>query len=73
MRKHIFTASALALALVVGSGMHGVQAQAQSKPQSDKEKEELYRELEQFLAVYKKVKANYVDEVKDKQLMEGAI
>ena len=31
------------------------------------------RELEQFLAVYKKVKSSYVDKVDDKQLMEGAI
>ena len=31
------------------------------------------RELEQFLAVYKKVKSSYVDKIDDKQLMEGAI
>ncbi len=71
MKKNIFWASAMALALVAGSATYGIQAQAQSR--ADAEKEELYRELEQFLAVYKKVKANYVDEVKDKQLMEGAI
>jgi len=71
MKKHIFTASALALALVAGN--IGFSAHGQAQSQSSKEKEELYRELEQFLSVYKKVKANYVDEVKDKQLMEGAI
>lgn len=34
---------------------------------------ERFRELEEFLAVYRKVKSSYVDKVEDKQLMEGAI
>lgn len=67
--KNLFAATALASMLLVGSVHQSVPAQAQSA----KEKEELYKELEQFLAVYEKVKANYVDQVEDKQLMEGAI
>lgn len=66
--KKFFTASAIAAVLALGVAPAGnVHAQ------SAKDKEELYRELEQFLAVYEKVKANYVDDVEDKQLMEGAI
>lgn len=34
---------------------------------------ERFKELEEFLAVYRKVKSSYVDKVEDKQLMEGAI
>ena len=67
--KKFFTATAIAALLVVG----GVPSSSPVQAQSAKEKEELYRELEQFLAVYEKVKANYVDSVEDKQLMEGAI
>jgi carboxyl-terminal processing protease len=36
-------------------------------------KEDQFREMEEFLAVYQKVKASYVDKVDDKKLMEGAI
>jgi len=37
------------------------------------EQEDEFREMEEFLAVYQKIRARYVDKVDDKQLMEGAI
>jgi len=67
--KKFFAASVATAVLALGVIPSSVPAYAQT----DREKEELYRELEQFLAVYEKVKANYVDDVEDKQLMEGAI
>jgi carboxyl-terminal processing protease len=45
---------------------------AQNVQQRDEQADQ-FRELEEFLAVYKKVKSSYVDKVEDKQLMEGAI
>ena len=48
----------------------GANAQQKSAAQAQADQ---IRELEQFLAVYKKVKSSYVDKVDDKQLMEGAI
>ena len=32
-----------------------------------------YQELEKFMSVYERVKANYVDQVDDKTLIKGAI
>ncbi|MGB5076591.1 MAG: S41 family peptidase [Sphingorhabdus sp.] len=46
---------------------------AQSAQQRTAAQTDQFRELEEFLAVYKKVKSSYVDKVEDKQLMEGAI
>jgi carboxyl-terminal processing protease len=45
----------------------------QSAPPKPAAQTDQFRELEEFLAVYKKVKSSYVDKVEDKQLMEGAI
>jgi carboxyl-terminal processing protease len=59
---------ALALAVSVPATVLLAQSAQQRQAQTDQ-----FRELEEFLAVYKKVKSSYVDKVEDKQLMEGAI
>ena len=59
---------ALALAVSVPATVLLAQSAQQKQAQTDQ-----FRELEEFLAVYKKVKSSYVDKVEDKQLMEGAI
>ena len=59
---------ALALAISVPATVLLAQSTQQKQAQTDQ-----FRELEEFLAVYKKVKSSYVDKVEDKQLMEGAI
>jgi carboxyl-terminal processing protease len=59
---------ALALGLSVPATVLLAQSAQQKQVQADQ-----FRELEEFLAVYKKVKSSYVDKVEDKQLMEGAI
>ncbi len=69
MKKTLLSLTALSVAFAGGFAMQPPAAQAQSA----KEKEELYREMEQFLAIYRRVKESYVDDVTDKQLMEGAI
>ncbi|OYY68137.1 MAG: peptidase S41 [Sphingomonadales bacterium 17-56-6] len=48
--------------VLVAQSMQRQQAQAQQ-----------IEDLDEFLAVYRKVKSSYVDQVDDKQLMEGAI
>lgn len=48
--------------VLVAQSMQRQQAQAQQ-----------IADLDEFLAVYRKVKSSYVDQVDDKQLMEGAI
>ncbi len=64
--------TALALTLAVSASAQsaptGAPTPAQVKAQADQ-----FREMEEFLAVYKKVKSSYVDKVDDKKLMEGAI
>jgi carboxyl-terminal processing protease len=60
------TAAASALAAAVM--MQAAPVGAQSAAQNDK-----YRDMEEFMAVYQKVKANYVDKVDDEKLMQGAI
>ena len=63
MKKSVlFTAVATMAALVSSSAV------AQSAPKDDP-----LKEMDEFMAVYKRVKASYVDKVDDKQLMEGAI
>jgi carboxyl-terminal processing protease len=59
---------ALALAISIPATVLLAQSAQQKQAQADQ-----FRELEEFLAVYKKVKSSYVDKVEDKQLMEGAI
>ncbi len=59
---------ALALAVSLPATMLLAQSAQQKPAQSDQ-----FKELEEFLAVYKRVKTSYVDKVEDKQLMEGAI
>ena len=63
--------STFALALAVS--LPATVLLAQSAQQRTTAQADQFRELEEFLAVYKKVKSSYVDKVEDKQLMEGAI
>jgi carboxyl-terminal processing protease len=60
--------TALVSALATGILVIASPVGAQSGPQNDQ-----YREMEEFLSVYQKVKSRYVDKVDDKKLMEGAI
>lgn len=63
MKKSALFTAVAAMAAVVSSS-----AMAQSAT-----KEDPLKEMDEFIAVYKRVKASYVDKVDDKQLMEGAI
>jgi carboxyl-terminal processing protease len=65
--------STLALALIFTVPATVLLAQSAPPKSAAQLQADQIRELEQFLAVYKKVKASYVDKVDDKQLMEGAI
>jgi carboxyl-terminal processing protease len=59
---------AIVLALSVPATVLVAQSVQQQQAEADR-----FKELEEFLAVYRKVKLSYVDKVDDKQLMEGAI
>lgn len=65
--------STLALALAISVPATVLLAQSAQQKTAAQMQADQIRELEQFLAVYKKVKSSYVDKVDDKQLMEGAI
>ncbi|WP_445784831.1 S41 family peptidase [Sphingorhabdus sp.] len=58
----IILALAIPATVLVAQNMQWQQQQAQQ-----------IEDLDEFLAVYRKVKSSYVDKVDDKQLMEGAI
>jgi carboxyl-terminal processing protease len=64
--KKAFLSSAVAV--IALTAMVAASAGAQSAS-----KEDPLKEMDEFIAVYKRVKASYVDKVDDKQLMEGAI
>ncbi len=68
--KNRLLPSTIALALAIGVPATVLLAQSAQQRQAQTDQ---FRELEEFLAVYKKVKSSYVDKVEDKQLMEGAI
>jgi len=59
---------AIVLAMSVPATVLVAQSVQQQQAEADR-----FKELEEFLAVYRKVKLSYVDKVDDKQLMEGAI
>ena len=63
MKKSVLFTAVAAMAAIVSSS-----AVAQTAP-----KEDPLKEMDEFIAVYKRVKASYVDKIDDKQLMEGAI
>jgi carboxyl-terminal processing protease len=65
--------SAFAIALALSVPVTVLLAQSAQQKSAAQLQADQIRELEQFLAVYKKVKSAYVDKVDDKQLMEGAI
>ncbi len=69
MKNRLLPATcAIVLALSVPATVLVAQSVQQQQAQADR-----FKELEEFLAVYRKVKLSYVDKVDDKQLMEGAI
>lgn len=63
MKKSVLFTAVAAMAALVSSS-----AGAQNAPKPDP-----LKEMDEFIAVYKRVKASYVDKIDDKQLMEGAI
>lgn len=71
--KYRLLPSTLALALALSVPATVLVAQTAQQKSAAQAQADQIRELEQFLAVYKKVKSSYVDKVDDKQLMEGAI
>jgi carboxyl-terminal processing protease len=71
--KHRLLPSTLAVALALSVPATVLVAQTVQQKSAAQAQADQIRELEQFLAVYKKVKSSYVDKVDDKQLMEGAI
>lgn len=62
-----------ALALAVSIPVTVLLAQSTPARPAAQPSADQFRDLEEFLAVYKRVKSSYVDKVDDKQLMEGAI
>ena len=69
MKNRLLPATcALVLALSIPATVLVAQSVQQQQAEADR-----FKELEEFLAVYRKVKLGYVDKVDDKQLMEGAI
>ena len=69
MKNRLLLATlAIVLALSIPATVLVAQSVQQQQAQADR-----FKELEEFLAVYRKVKLGYVDKVDDKQLMEGAI
>jgi carboxyl-terminal processing protease len=63
MKKPFLFTTAAVLAAILSTS-----ASAQTAAKQDP-----LKEMDEFIAVYKRVKASYVDKVDDKQLMEGAI
>ena len=70
--KNRLLQSTFAIALVAALPATAILAQSTARPATQPTADQ-FRELEEFLAVYKRVKSSYVDKVEDKQLMEGAI
>ena len=69
MKNRLLPATlAIVLALSIPATVLVAQSVQQQQAEADR-----FKELEEFLAVYRKVKLGYVDKVDDKQLMEGAI
>ncbi len=75
MRNRLIGTATTAILMTLAIGGSNVQVSAQSAPTPAqiKAQTDQFREMEEFLAVYKKVKSSYVDKVDDKKLMEGAI
>ena len=59
--------------LITGIGAFAIGALASPSLVAQQRKDDPLRDMDEFIAVYKKVKANYVDKVDDEQLMKGAI
>ncbi len=72
MTNRLISLTALATSLFLATAPVAAQTAAKAKPQASTQQDE-FREMEEFLAVYKRIKSSYVDKVDDKQLMEGAI
>ena len=68
--KNRFLPSTLAIVVALSVPATVLVAQSMQRQQAQNQQIE---DLDEFLAVYRKVKSSYVDKVDDKQLMEGAI
>jgi carboxyl-terminal processing protease len=64
-------ATAVAAAIIVPASLNAQTAKQPAKPGA--QQADQFRDMEEFLAVYQRVKGSYVDKVDDKKLMEGAI
>ena len=60
------------LAIILALGVPATVLVAQNMQWQQQQAQQI-EDLDEFLAVYRKVKSSYVDKVDDKQLMEGAI
>lgn len=70
--KNRLLQSTFAIALLAALPVTAIVAQSSSRAAAEPSADQ-FKEFEEFLAVYKRVKMSYVDKVEDKQLMEGAI
>ena len=59
--------------LATGITAFVIGALATTSLTAQQRKDDPLRDMDEFIAVYKKVRANYVDKVDDEQLMKGAI
>lgn len=69
--KWIASSAAAAGLLAAAMLLHAAPIKAQNAATA--EQQDRFREMEEFLAVYQRIKSRYVDKVDDKKLMEGAI
>ncbi len=58
--------------LTTGITAFAIGAIASTSLVAQQRKDDPLRDMDEFIAVYKKVRANYVDKVDDEQLMKGA-
>jgi carboxyl-terminal processing protease len=70
MKKFNRTLTAIAALFGTAAMMTPICVSAQTSKQQQQDQ---FRDMEEFLAVYQRIKGAYVDKVDDKKLMEGAI
>ncbi len=72
MKKNLFITAAAMVGMII---VPTTSSFAQTKPatQPTTQSADPLEDMDEFIAVYKRIKGSYVDKVDDKQLMEGAI
>ena len=73
MQIRVLAAAAAAFLLLVVSPAPGQQSPAPQPQQQGKTSADTYRQLNLFGEVFERVRADYVEEVTDEQLVESAI